>query len=423
VDHVPVRPGDRQLMKEWNIGLVLDMLRSHEPVSRVDLARLTGLGRSTISGIVGRLQREGLIDEVGSAPEGGAGRRKVLLRLKAQALAVAGIKLGPAGISVSLTDLCAEPLVSLTRPLLQEAEGEGVVADIADAVRTLIDQSGVDPGRVLGAGLVVPGVVDPTTGTSLNSYFPHWRDIPLRHLLEEQLGLPVMVDNDANAVGLAEHRFGAGRGVNQMLGITVGVGVGAGLIVDGQLYRGHKNGAGELGHVVLDPEGPRCACGKNGCLEALAGDRTLVANAVAAIAAGRATAIAPLAGSPDRITREIIIAAAAAGDQLARDLLRQAGEWLGRGAAGAVNLLSPARIVLSGEAALQAGNLLLEPFRQSLARWVFAPLEGVDVVLGQLGTAAWVRGAAALVVDKAFQVTLDDGPADTFALPGRVGGT
>lgn len=418
---MPLRPGDRQLIKEWNIGLVLDMIRRHEPVSRVDIARLTGLGRSTISGIVGRLLREGLVAEVGCASEGGTGRPAVLLRLKARALAVAGVKLGPAGIIASLTDLYTEPIVTLNRPLPSEADGEGVVSAIGDAVRTLIEQSGFDPGRVLGVGLVIPGVVDPATGTSLNSYFPHWRGLPLRHLLEERLELPVMVDNDANAVALAEHRFGAGRGVDQMIGITVGVGVGAGLIVDGRLYRGRKNGAGELGHVVLDMKGPTCVCGKNGCLEALAGDRALVANAAAAVTAGRVTAIAPLAGSPERITREIIVAAARAGDRLACELLEQAGEWLGQGVAGAVNLLSPARIVVSGEAALQAGDLLLDPLRRSLGRWVFPSLDGVDVVLGQLGTAAWFRGAATLVVDKAFRVALDDGPAHAIDLPGRVG--
>jgi len=418
---VPLRPGDRQLIKEWNIGLALDTIRRHEPISRVDIARLTGLGRSTISGIVGRLLKEGLVQEIGSASESGMGRRAVLLRLKARALAVAGVKLGPSGIIASLTDLYTEPIVTLTRPLPPGADGEGVVSGIADAVRTLIDQAGFDPQRVLGVGLVIPGVVDPATGTSLNSYFPHWRDLSLRDLLEERLELPVMVDNDANAVALAEHRFGAGRGVDQMIGITVGVGIGAGLIVDGHLYRGRKNGAGELGHVVLDMKGPTCVCGKNGCLEALAGDLALVANAAAAVAAGRATAITPLAGSPDLITREIIVAAAQAGDRLARELLEQAGQWLGLGVAGAVNLLSPARIVVSGEAALQAGELLLDPLRRSLARWVFPSLEGVDVVLGQLGAAAWFRGAAALVVDKAFRVALDNGPVDAIDLPGRVG--
>jgi predicted NBD/HSP70 family sugar kinase len=418
---VSVRPGDRQMIKEWNIALVLDIIRRHEPVSRVEIARLTQLGRSTISGIVGRLLREDLLEEVGSTSESGSGRRAVLLHLKARALAVVGVKLGPGGVVASLTDLYTEPIETVFRPLPGNADSEDVVTAVADAVEGAIDLAGYDRDRVLGVGLVVPGVVDPITGTSLNSYFPQWRRLPLRLLLEERLGQAVMVDNDANAVALAEHRFGAGRGVTHMLGVTVGVGIGAGCIINGRLHRGYRNGAGEIGHTTLDPYGPICVCGKRGCLDALAGDRALVDRAEAAIASGVVSAIDPLAQSFGQVTREIIVKAATVGDQLALELLSEAGERLGLALASAVDLVSPERIVVSGEAALQAGDLLLEPLRQSLARWVFGPLQGVEVVLGQLGTASWVRGAASLVLDEAFQVDLHNGPASPVALAGRVG--
>lgn len=419
---MPLRPGDRQLIKEWNIALVLDTVRRLEPVARVDISRLTGLSRSTITGIITRLLREGLVEEVGSAPEGGTGRRPVLLRLGARSLGVVGVKLGPAGVTAGLTDLHADILLTAHRPLPSGAPADGVVASVAGAVREAVSRSGLEPGQVLGVGLVTPGVVDPETGTSLNSYFPHWRELPLRSRLEEQLELPVLVDNDANALALAEHRYGAGRGADQMVCVSVGVGVGAGLILQGRLYRGHHNGAGELGHTTLDSTGPRCVCGKAGCLEALVGDLALAAQAVAAMAAGTVTAIGPLAGAPDRVTREIIVDAARVGDRLARELLEQAGERLGLALAGAVNLISPARIVLSGEAALQAGDLLLEPVRRSLARWVFPPLAGVPVINGLLSTDAWVRGAAALLLDEAFRVPLHDTSDPGLTLSGRVGG-
>ncbi|MFZ5815047.1 MAG: ROK family transcriptional regulator [Bacillota bacterium] len=382
-----LRPGDRQLIKEWNEALVLDTIRRHEPVTRVELAERTGLGRSTITVITGRLIRQGLVQEVGSLESPDPGRRPTLLRLRARAMSVLGIKLGPEQVTVGVVDLHGEVCHTVVRPLTQADGDRAVVATLLAAVREAAEGASDELGPLLGAGLVMPGVVDPETGATINPYVADWAGLPLRQVLEEALQVPVLVDNDANAVALAERWHGAGRGAETLLCLTVGVGIGAGLIVGGRLHRGFRYGAGEIGHSLVAPDGPLCRCGRRGCLEALAGDAGLERRS----------------GLP----REELIRRAQAGDPEAVRHLREAGELIGVAIANAVNLISPDRVVVGGEALLQAGELLLEPIRRAVAGQAFPVMADLPVVPAELGQAAWVRGAALLVLEQAFRVPIN----------------
>ncbi|MFZ5825632.1 MAG: ROK family transcriptional regulator [Bacillota bacterium] len=411
-----IRTGDRQLIKELNIALVMNLIRQHEPISRVEIAERTGLGRSTVTGIISTLLREGLVQEIGSA-DSVSGRKPVLLAFNAQARFAVGIKLAPRSATGALVDLNARVLHT-RQVALNPAQGpESVIADLVRLLDLLLAESGVDREALLGAGLVMPGVVDPATGTAIASYFLGWANLPIRDILEQELDLPVYVDNDANAMALAEALYGAGRGVGDMLGLTVGVGIGSGVIIDGQIHRGARFSAGELGHTCVDPVGPACVCGRRGCLEAVAGDAAIVRRARQEMTAGRTPLLSVLArGHADLVTREMVVEAALAGDDGARFVLAEAGRWIGLAVGNAVNLLSPARVVVGGEAVIQAGDLILEPLRQQVAATCFPSCPDPNMVtLASLGANAWLQGAAALVLKDAFEVPIRQQHANAMA--------
>jgi glucokinase len=229
----------------------------------------------------------------------------------------------------------------------------------------------------------------------LSMHVPGWEGMPLAARLEQALGVPAAVANDGDAAALAEHRFGAGRGVRHMLYFTVSTGIGGGVIVDGKLHRGERAWAGEVGHQVLKPDGPPCPCGRNGCLESLASGLSVAREARARLHAPRVSR-SLLAGRPvDDITAADVAAAAGQGDALAREVWGAAMEWLGIGVASAANLLNPGRVVIGG-GLTRAGDLLFEPVRRVVAYRALDPL--LEVVPAALGDDVGILGGAALVL-------------------------
>lgn len=398
-----IRQGSKQLIRDLNVSTVVDTIRRHEPISRAELAERTRLGKSTVTGIVNELLRNGFLVEVGAAESGG-GRPRVLLRLNSQARYTVGVKLAPTSVTTALTDLHAQVVQRVGHQVLPEKGSEAIIADLVGGIREVMAGQRVDPAAVIGIGVVLPGLVDQHTGVSLSSYFLNWRDIPLKAVLEKELGLPVFVDNDANAYALAEHWYGAGQGSVNMLGVTVGIGIGSGIIIGGQLYRGGSKGAGELGHITIDCNGPQCACGNHGCVEAFASDAGIARFAREAVQAQPGSLLSGLASAGEQITREVVAAAARQGDRAARQALAEAGRYLGIGLANAVNLLNPDCIVVGGEAVAQAGELLLEPVRQGLRERAFSVLaDDIRVVPATLGQDAWLVGAATVVLEEVFK--------------------
>lgn len=390
-----LRSADRHLIREWNEALVLNFVRRHEPVTRPEIAERTGLGRSTVTVITRRLISQGLVVESGSLESEDPGRPPVLLRLQAGTHSVVGLKLGPTGVMASVLDLHAEARHSLFMPLPRDGAPVEVVRLLVEAARQIIEKAPPDLGPPIGVGLVLPGIVQAETGASWNPYHPHWSAVPFRHLLEAELELPVIAENDANAAALAERWYGSGQGAESLLSLTVGVGIGAGLIISGALHRGARSGAGEIGHVQVDPQGPLCRCGRRGCLEAVAGD----------------------AGSlyPPGTGRERVVHAAQAGDPQAASVLQQVGRTIGVAIANAVNLVSPDRVVVGGEAIMQAGELLLTPIRRALQEQTIPGLTAPPLVQASLGGEAWVRGAAVVVLEEAFRVPLHKQEAGSTA--------
>jgi len=254
-------------------------------------------------------------------------------------------------------------------------------------------------GEVRAIGMSAPAPFDPYEGVVLGApNLPGWDRVPLRDIMKERLQRPVYVGNDANLAALGEHHFGAGRGFDDMVYITISTGIGGGVILGGKLWLGHKGLAGEIGHIVVETGGPLCNCGNRGCLEALASGTAIGHQARTLAASGRAPAILAVAGGDvAQVTSASVGEAAAQGDKVATKLLRQAGRYAGIGIVNVMHLFNPQRIVLGG-GVTQAGDLLFKPIRRTVRRWAMNPLfwEDTAIVPAALGDDAGLLGALAL---------------------------
>ena len=412
-----LRKGNRDLIKEINRNLVLNLIKSRGPISRTEIARLSGLSPATVSGITAEFIASGLVHELGEGESTG-GRRPVLLRLNPRAGFVVGVKLMEHAITSALTDLDAQvlhhritPLAATDAPVAPDA----ILPVIVQAIEQTIAESQVERQRVLGIGVGLAGLVDGEAGICRYSPFFGWRDVPLAEPIAEHFGLPVYLENDVNTLTIAEQWFGYGHGVDHFVVVTVGRGVGAGIVVNGQFYRGALGGAGEFGHITLVDDGPPCDCGKRGCLEALASDPAVVRQARAAIALGERTALAEVAP----LTLDAVVEAADAGDELARRLLADSGRWLGIGIATLVNILNPQLVIVGGEG-VRAGEWRFGPMRAAIQAHAFNGLaDELEVVIEPSGDETWARGAACVVLGELFKSPVQRG--ETIGLMAAMG--
>jgi predicted NBD/HSP70 family sugar kinase len=389
----PVRVGSKELIREINSSLVLGELRGGL-VSRTELAKRTGLSLPTVSEIVGELISSGVIAERETASSGG-GRRPVLLGLKPDAGYVIGIKLTETRVIAVLTDLNAR-IVQRATATISAADVAGAVRAVAGVVKKL--RAGSSP--VYGVGVGLAGVIDRANGVVRHGTYSDWHDVDLAALLEKRIGLPVVVDNDVNTLVASEQWFGAGRGVSDVAVVSIGRGIGLGMVLDGRLYRGAGGGAGEFGHTKVVADGPLCDCGGRGCLEALIGEPAILA------ATGSSTI-------------EQAVELARAGDPAARDVFDQVGRTLGTAVGNLVNLLNPKLIVLAGEGT-RAADLFRPGFDDALRRAVFDGLQrDLEVVVDDWDDEAWAQGAAGLFLGELFQPNLRPDEADRPSLTKR----
>ncbi|MER3456667.1 MAG: hypothetical protein C4304_07260 [candidate division GAL15 bacterium] len=278
--------------------------------------------------------------------------------------------------------------------VLRERTPQAGPEAVADAIAGLVREFGPPRGTV---GVAVPGPLSVREGLVLEPpNLRGWREVPLRRMLQERLGCPVLLENDANAAAVGEWWRGAGQGAQHLVYLTVSTGVGGGLVLDGRLYRGATDTAGELGHVVVDPQGPPCSCGRRGHLEGLASGPAIARWAAEQIRAGCRSS---LAGKEPLSARDVAVAAEE-GDELAREAFRRAGTYLGLAVAGLVNLLNPEVVVVGGGVA-QAGRWLFDPMLEAARSQAFdRPWRAVRVVPAALGDHAGLVGAAYLASER-----------------------
>ena len=307
-----------------------------------------------------------------------------------------GVDFGGTNIKIGLVD--ARGCIVRKRVLSSRgaAQPAAFITGVAEAVRALCRAAGLRPRRLRGIGVGVPGQVDVARGVAHHLVnVPGWREVPLANRLAQHLGCPCAVDNDANVFTLAEWRVGAGRGTRDLIGLTLGTGVGGGLIVNGALARGAAGAAGEIGHMVVDPTGPRCGCGRRGCWEALVGTAAVIRSA-RQVMRRRAGPLRTL-GRYRPLTPALVSEAARRGDAGARAIWHDVGRWLGVGLTNLVHVLNPQRIVIGGGVA-NAWPFFEPAMRRTLRQEVLAvSAKAVRIVRARLGEEAGIVGAAVLV--------------------------
>lgn len=384
-----LRAGSPALLRELNRSAILSLIGQRGSIARVEIARELALSPATVTVLTRELVQEGVVREVAAAPSRG-GRPGVLLGLVGGAAHALGVKIAPDRLTFVRVTLEGEPLGFVGR--MFDATAPDAVERLLDEV-ALVAEDRPSGSRLLGIGLGVPGIVDPLSGGTVESPTLGWRSLALGSRLQERLGVPVLLDNDVNTLAVGERLYGRGRGVDHFLTVTIGRGVGLGIVVGGELYRGFRGGAGEFGHVRVADGGTRCHCGGTGCLETVVSDQALV----------RAGREAGILGGDEGI--EFLYASAAAGDASALAVFKAAGAALGHAVAGLVNVLSPQVVLVSGEGT-RGWAFLQTGFESALRPDLFGPLEDVTVEVDPWDDRKWAQGAAALVLRATFSAPI-----------------
>ncbi|MFJ2925990.1 ROK family protein [Streptomyces massasporeus] len=363
---------------------VFTTILSHGPLTRLEAARRAGLSPAAVTKAVRPLIEAGYLTEDADAEARPTpGRPANPLRVNGGRALFIGAKVTGDEIIGVLADLCCQVRISRHVPL-SDPDPRAVLAALASLVHDLMTEAyGLGAG-VLGLGVAVSGDVDRAAGTVRYSPFLEWRDVPLAELACATTGLPVTVDNDVRALTVAEQWFGAGVGLSDFAVVTVGAGIGCGLVVHGRVVAGAHGVAGEIGHVTVDPAGPPCHCGNRGCVEAIAGDAAIVRQV------REATGLT-VADTGDAL------ALAHRGVAGAREVYARAGAAIGRGIATVANLLGPERVIISG-AGLAAHDLFAEQIRDAFGAAAFGSAARCDVQTRPLPFEQWARGAAATAI-------------------------
>ncbi|WP_026975246.1 ROK family protein [Alicyclobacillus contaminans] len=381
------RTGDQAFIKEMNRSIVLNLLRFHSPISRTQISVQTGLNKATVSSIIDELIHENLAIEVGRG-QTKVGRRPVLLLFNASAGYVIGIDLGVDYVRILATDLSANVVSSQELDMAEPRNVASVVERIANTVTQMREALPPSNLGVIGVGVGVPGLVDYSHGVVLNAPNLSWRDVPFGPLLATRLGLPVYVDNEANTGALGEKLFGMGKEVSHLIYVSVGTGIGTGIIVHNELVRGSQGIAGEFGHMTIESEGLQCSCGNHGCLEMYASERALI---------HRYQML-----TKSKHSSEDILARLQSGEQAAKEAVHTIGTYLGIGLSNLINGLNPS-LILIGNRLAQAGDWLLHPIQQTIQTRCFSvPYAPVTIRMSALGRNACAIGAAALVLHEHF---------------------
>lgn len=365
---------------------VFEALRKNGALSRAEVARMTGLSRASVSNVVKEFVNSGLAVEsrVGRDSVGSVGRPGVMVVLNPRAGAAIGVDVGHRYLRVVVADLAHRIVAEEVLELEVEHAAQEALASASRTVEASLERAGVERRKVVGVGMALSGPV----GTRTREVYPSsvstsWVGSRPAETLSKTLGLPVLLENGANLEALAELAWGAAKGLRDVLHVAVSDGIGAGLILDGRLYRGALGTAGEIGHVTVLKDGPMCRCGKRGCLEALASSPALL------------DLLRPVLGPAATIGQAIRLAGE--GDQACRRAIGDAGTLVGLAAAHACNLLNPEKLVVGGQLA-EAGDVFLDPLRESLRRDALYVAAEVEVVAGQLGPRARALGGVALAL-------------------------
>lgn len=381
--------------KVHNTRLVLKTIYDRTQISRIEIARLTHLTRPTVSDIVADLTRSGLVEEIGPGPSIG-GKRPILLRVADDSRCLLGIDLANSQFRGAAINLRGQIKHRVSLPI-QERDGDAALALVYRLVDELV--AAVD-GPIMGIGIGTPGLMDSRQGVVNRAVNLDWENLPLGDLLEARYRLPTYIANDSQVAALAEMTFGAGKSVNNLIVLKVGRGVGAGIILQRQLYYGDGFGAGEIGHVMMVEGGELCNCGQHGCLETLASSRAIIKKAQAHAKENPRSPLNRLVSSSDQITTDVVLQAYEEGDAALHAIVEEAGYYLGRAVVHLVGALNIYHIFIAGSMT-RFGCALTDPIRREVSRGALPVLaQETKIEISTLGTDVVLLGAAALILSR-----------------------
>lgn len=394
-----------QNLKSFNKHAAVDLIRFANGISRTDLADQMGLTRAAVSLIVNDLIESGIILEAESRSTPN-GRPPIVLEINPKRGLVAAVDMGATHINLAVADFSAHILQKNSLPFDINRGPEICLREADAALRDLLASLGLDFSRLDAVGVGVPGPVVTNAGMVVSPpIMPGWDGYPIRDTLSQQWGTPVSLNNDAELGALGEWAYGAGRGEKNLAYIKVGSGIGAGLILNRQLYGGTTGSAGEIGHTTIEENGPLCTCGNHGCLEAFAGGHAIARQAKDLVRSGKRTLLAnyPL----EEITAREVAEAAQRGDLPAQEIIARAGTFIGIAIAGLVNLINPSVVIIGGAVA-QSGDLLTTPIRTVVReRSLRASEQSVRITTSILGKHSSLMGALVQAVNIAVHEAIE----------------
>jgi len=379
-------------------GRALELIRSQGPISRIELAQSTGLTQATISHVVRSLIGDGLVREIGRGEPTG-GKPRMMLEINPDARLGIGVQLGLESIVYVVVNLSGSVIGRLRTKGAGDRQPAEVVAAMAADIATLLDGLGVDRSLVVGVGLVSPGPIDRANGVILRApSLVSWSGYSLRAEFEAATGLRVSLDNDATAAALGEHWLGATSDSRAYTCVYMATGIGAGIVIDGTIYRGVSSNVGELGHVTVDVRGELCSCGNRGCLELVASPRAIVARAAAAVARGELDV--RLTGTTQRDLATLGMAAMR-GNEVAYEILSDAAEILAAGIVSMMNLFDLELVVLAGSAFASTASIYLDRVQHAMDTYALSRANHkIKVQLSANVHDAAALGAATLVLQE-----------------------
>jgi glucokinase-like ROK family protein len=395
---------DQLFIRKLNTRTVSECLRLFSPLSRAELAKRTGLYRSTISSIISELIDRGFVRETEIQSDLRIGRPGMLLEFNPSGGSAIGIDLGVDYISIILVDYTAKIIWRQRAQIDLDSSQTEIVTQAEKMIIEALDfsrQIGIPP---MGIGVGLPGLVDTNLGKLIIAPNLHWKDLPIKTRWTEKFELPVFVENESNNGAMGEFFYGAAHGKQDFIYLGTGIGLGGGIMIDGKLFKGSKGFAGEIGHTLLYKDGIRCGCGDDSCWETYVGPRYIMQRIRQILAAGQPSIIRDLVqGNLNLINMDIVIEAAKKQDQIATDILNEIGIHLGRGIANLINIFNPELIVMGG-ALSPASPWLIPIIQKSIQSHALSPLlDNLSIVPSKLGQDSNVMGAVALVLDNVLR--------------------
>ncbi len=391
---------DKFAMAQMNRSMVFDLIRRKGPISRAEIARTIGLSIPTVMKITEEFSHKQFVQDVGKGESSG-GKRPELLELVPDSKYIIGVGVGRSKTNVLMMNLAGEVFIREIMETGGPAVPEVWISRLIQVIENVIRESGLSRKQILGMGIGMPGILDEKSGKVLFSPDFKWENVDMLTPIRERFKMDITIENANRALAMGEYYFGAGVDSRNFLVVNLGHGIGSAIMREGEFYRGSSGSSGEIGHIILEKNGPKCNCGNLGCLEAIASGNAIARDAKIAVLEGNATKIMELVNEDiNRIEAKTVFEAARLGDRLAIQITERAMQYIGIGLANYINLLDPDLIILFG-GLTNAGDIFLKKVKEVLRerQMKFAGRQ-VKLVISQMGENGTAVGSASLVLKK-----------------------